>query len=112
MQQKTESKSVAYVVHLPTGVAYVWIILGFVTAGLFLYAFFTAAAFKIKLFGGLQQWSAIAKCGLFSGPPLIALGLYFSNIQTSYYMLIPLAVYFLITSMGWSSIASKSKEPP
>jgi hypothetical protein len=112
MQQKSDAKSVAYVVHLPTGIAYAWIILGFVTAGLLLYAFFTAAAFKIKLFRGLQQWSAIAKVGLFSGPVLIALGFYFSTIPTGYYMLIPLIAYLLITSFGWSTSASKSNGPP
>jgi hypothetical protein len=112
MQQRTEAKSIANVVHIPTGLAYVWIILGFVTAGLLLYAFFMAAAFKIKLFRGLQQWPAISKLALFSGPPLIVLGLYFSRIQTGYYMLIPLAVYYAISSFGWRTTDLKSKQPP
>jgi hypothetical protein len=75
MQQRREAKLVDFVVHIPTGLAYAWIFLGFVTAGMLLYAFFMAAAFKIKLFRGLQPWSAISKLALFSGPPLIALGL-------------------------------------
>jgi hypothetical protein len=54
-EQKTEAKSVANVVHIPTGLAYAWIFLGFVTAGLLLYAFFMAAAFKIKLFRGCDS---------------------------------------------------------
>jgi hypothetical protein len=101
MQLRTEAKTVDFVVHIPTGLAYAWIFLGFVTAGILLYTFFMAAAFKIKLFRELQQWSAISKLALFSGPPLIALGLYFSTIQTEYYMLIPLAVYYSISSFGW-----------
>jgi hypothetical protein len=112
MQQRTESKLVANVVYIPTGLAYVWIYLGFVTAGALLYIFFMAAAVKIKLFGGLQQWPAISKLALFSGPPLIALGLYFSTIQTRYYMVIPLVVYFSISTFGWRAMALKFKEPP
>jgi hypothetical protein len=111
MQQRTEAKTVDFVVHIPTGLAYAWIFLGFVTAGILLYTFFMAAAFKIKLFRGLQQWSAISKLALFSGPPLIALGLYFSTIRTEYYMLIPLAVYYSISTFGWRATALKSKEP-
>src|ERR1700722_15250186 len=101
MQQRTDAKLVDYVIHLPIGLAYVWIFLGFVTAGLLLDIFFMAGAFKIKLFRELQQGPAISKLALFSGPPLIALGLYFSTIQTSYYMLIPLVVYYAITTFGW-----------
>ena len=112
MQQRTDAKLVAFVVHIPTGLAYAWIFLGFVTTGMLLYAFFMAAAFKIKLLRGLQQWSAISKLALCSGPPLIALGLYFSTKQTSYYMLIPLAAYYAISSFGWRATALKSKEPP
>jgi hypothetical protein len=111
-QQRTEAKLVANVVYIPTGLAYVWIYLGFVTAGMLLYTFFMVAAFKIELFRGLQQWPAISKLALFSGPPLIALGLYFSTMQTRYYMVIPLVVYFSISTFGGRAIALKSKEPP
>lgn len=111
MQQRTEDK-LAYVVDIPTGLAYAWIFLGFVTAGMLLYIFFMAAAVKMKLFRGLQQWPAISKLALFSGPPLIALGLYFSTIQTRSSMLIPLVVYFSISTFGWRAKASKFKEPP
>ena len=111
MQQRTEYK-LATIVDIPTGLAYCWIVVGFVTAGMLLYAFFMAAAIKIKLFSGLQQWPAISKLALFIGPPLIALGLYFSSLQTGYYMLIPVVVYFSITTFGWRAIDSKSKSPP
>jgi len=111
MQQRTKYQF-ATIVDIPTGLAYGWIVVGFVTAGLLLYAFFMAAAIKIKLFSGLQRWPAISKLALFSGPPLIALGLYFSSLQTGYYMLIPLVVYFSITTFGLRAIASKFKEPP
>jgi hypothetical protein len=112
MQQRADAKLVGYVIHIPTGIAYAWIFLGFVTAGMLLYAFFMAAAFKINLLRGLQQWSAISKLALFSGPPLIALGLFFSTIQTSYYMLIPLATYYAISTFTSRSRVLKSKEPP
>jgi hypothetical protein len=111
MQKRTEAKLVANVVYIPTGLAYVWIYLGFVTAGTLLYIVFMAAAVKIKLFRRLQQWPVISKLALFGGPPLIALGLYFSTIQTRYYMVIPLAVYFSISTFGWRAMALKFKEP-
>ena len=79
MQQRRETKLVDFVVHIPTGLAYAWIFLGFVTAGMLVYTFFMAAAFKIKLFRGLQQWSAISKLALVSGPPLIARTILFYN---------------------------------
>jgi hypothetical protein len=44
MQEKTEAKLVVNVVHIPTGMAYAWIYLGFVTAGMLLYTFFMAGA--------------------------------------------------------------------
>jgi len=112
MQQRRETKLVDFVVHIPTGLAYAWIFLGFVTAGMLVYTFFMAAAFKIKLFRGLQQWFAISKLALVSGPPLIALGLYFSTIQTRYYLLVPLAVYYSIRTLGWRATASKHRGPP
>jgi hypothetical protein len=105
---KLPGKSVDVVVHIPTGLAYMWIFLGFVTAGLLLYGFFMAAAFKIKLFEGFRKWPTLSKLALFSGPPFIALGLYFSTIQTRDYMLIPLVVYLLISYLA---LRLKSKDP-
>ena len=37
MQQRRETKLVDFVVHIPTGLAYAWIFLGFVTAGMLVY---------------------------------------------------------------------------
>jgi hypothetical protein len=98
---------VAYVVDIPTGLAYAWIYLGFVTAGLLLYVFFIAAAFKIKLFWRWRRWPISSKLALFSGPALLSLGLYFSTIQTGYYMLGPLIIYFAISAVGCRAIAVK-----
>lgn len=111
MERKADVKFYINVVEIPTGLAYGWIFLGFVTAGILLFALFMAAAFKIKLFDGLQQWPAISKLTLLSGPALIALGLYFSTIETSRYMVLPLIAYFLITSLGRLIVSLRSKTP-
>jgi hypothetical protein len=110
--QRKEGKLVAYVVDIPTGLAYVWILLGFVTAGLLLYVGFMAAAFRIALFRRFKEWPKISKIALFSGPLLLALGLYFSTIQISYSMLIPLVVYYSITTFGSRAVALKFDKPP
>jgi hypothetical protein len=112
MQQRPNAKLLAYVIDIPTGLAYAWIFLGFVTAGMLLYALFMAAPVKIKLFRGLRQWPAISRLALMSGPLLVALGLYFSTIQTSYYMVIPLIVYFSISIVSGRAKATKFREPP
>jgi hypothetical protein len=112
MEQKENAKLVAKVVEIPTGLAYTCISLGFVTAGIILYTLFMAAAFKIKLFEGLQRWPTISKLAVLGGPALIALGFYFSTVQTRRYMVVPLLVYLLITNLGRLVISLRSKELP
>jgi hypothetical protein len=112
MEHKAKVKRFINVVEIPTGLAYVWISLGFVTAGLILYTVFMVAAFKIKLFEGLQWWPTISKLTLLGGPALIALGLYFSTVETSRHMIVPLLVYFSITSLGRLVISLRSKDRP
>ena len=82
------------------------------TAGIVLYALFMVGAFKIKLFEGLQGWTMISKLTLLSGPVLIALGFYFSTIQSSIYMIVPLVVYFSTSSLGRLVVSLRSKEGP
>jgi hypothetical protein len=98
---------VGNVVFVPTGIAYLWAMLGYVLAGLGLYLFFMAGALKIQLFEQLREWPIISKSTLAAGPILMALGCYFSTIKTDYYMLLPMFAYTALSIAAWHALASR-----
>ncbi len=98
---------VGNIVFAPTGIAYVWAMLGYVPAGLLLYLIFMAGAFKIGLFEQLFEWPTISKIALASGPVLLAMGCYFSAVPTAYFMLIPTFVHAALSIAAWHALASK-----
>jgi hypothetical protein len=107
LKQESIGKLLGNIVFAPTGVAYVWAMLGYVAAGLGLYLIFIAGAFKIGLFDRVREWPTISQVALAAGPILMAAGCYFSRIQTDYYMLIPSVIYALLGICGSRALAEK-----
>ena len=98
----------AKIVFGPTIVAYGWIILGYVLAGLILYAVVMFAAYRLGLFQRISDWPWIAKIALACGLLLIGVGCFFSVLPTAYSMLIPAAVYVILTIFGGLALRAKN----
>lgn len=100
----------AKIVFGPTIVAYGWIILGYVVAGLVLYAVFVFAAYRLGLFQRISDWPWIAKFALASGLLLMGVGCFVSVLPSTYSMLIPAAVYVILTIFGGLALRAKNSE--
>jgi len=94
------SRSVANIVFTPTIIAYGWIVVKYVVAGLILYGVFAFGAYKLQLFQNLGNWPTLSKAALFLGPFLIGLGLYYSTQPPSYVVIVPGAVYGLLSVLA------------
>ena len=107
MQMRKLGQTVGNVVYVPTALAYTWVFLGWVQAGFILYFAFMVAAIKMDLFRHLSKWPIVSKAALISSPLLVSLGLYFSTLETGYFMLIPLGIYGLLAIFGYRAIAAR-----
>jgi len=105
---KNLSGSLTRVVFVPTMVAYGWIFLGYVRAGLILLLLFMLGAYRMRLFEHVRSWPAISRITLISGAPLICLGLYFSTLTTATWMVIPAAAYAILGIGGGAALKGKS----
>jgi len=105
---KNLARSVTYVVYAPTELAYGWIFLGYVVAGLSLYFAFMAGAYKMELFKHVKKWPVVSRAALYCGPVLMALGCYFSTRQTSYFMLIPVGIYAMLGTFAYRALVKCS----
>jgi cytochrome b subunit of formate dehydrogenase len=98
---------VAQIVFGPTLLAYGWIFLGYVTAGLTVYIIFSFGAYWVHLFDDIKDWPRVSRVALGCGPPLICVGLYFSTQKLSYWMLIPGGIYMLLSILGGVALMGK-----
>jgi hypothetical protein len=94
------SDRVAKVVFVPTTLAYGWLVVGYVRSGLVLFSVFMVGAHLMGLFRRITEWPVISKIALACGPTLIVLGCYFSTLKTAYAMLIPGAIYCVLSIAG------------
>jgi hypothetical protein len=104
---KNLSKSVANVIFSPTLLAYGWISLKYVIAGLILYFVSMIFAYKMWLFENVKSWPKVSLAALYCGPPLLGLGVYFSTQPFGYSMLIPLGIYLVLSIFGGFALVGK-----
>jgi hypothetical protein len=111
--EKTEnlSKAVANVIFGPTILAYGWVSLRYVAAGLAFYAVFMFGAYEIRLFEDVRKWPIISQVTLGGGPLLLCVGLYFSTQPYAYTILIPAAIYLVISIAGGIALMGKFNAP-
>ena len=104
---KNLSLTVSNVVFGPTMLAYLWISLKHAVAGLTLYVVFLFFAYKMWLFENVKRWPKSSLITLYSGPLLLAIGLYFSTQPYGYAILIPLGVYAALSIAGGLALVGK-----
>lgn len=106
-RSKNLSKSVANVVYSPTLLAFIWISVRYVVAGLVLYCVFMIFAYKMSLFEDVRKWPKISRMTLYCGPPLLGVGLYYSTQSFGYWMIIPLVIYGGLSIAGGLALMGK-----
>ena len=100
----------AQIVFGPTLLAYAWVMVRFVFAGLALYVICIAVGYKMGLFRALQAWPATSKLALFWSPAHIAIAIYWSTQTPSYLMLVPELAYMLLTIVGGLALRGRMVE--
>jgi hypothetical protein len=97
---------VANLVYTPTLLAYAWMVVHYVWAGLCLYLFALVVAYLSGAFRDFRSWPRISRVALYAGVPFTILGLYFSSQPTSYWMLLPLALQSLLSIVAGLALHS------
>ena len=90
----------ANLVYTPTLLAYGWIIVHYVVAGIGLYFIALVVAYKTGVFDNYARWPMVSKVALYTGVPYMVLGVYFSTQPTTYSMLIPAGLNVLLSIVG------------
>jgi hypothetical protein len=84
----------------PTGLAYIWVSVGYVRSGLILITIFMIWGYLVGVFKRVAEWPLISKITLACGLPLIGLGGYFARQKPTYTILVPAFVYCLLSIAG------------
>src|ERR1700761_6391328 len=94
--------------YIPAGVVYMWIAAGHLFAlGIGVYLAFMVAGYAVGVFGDVREWPKLALLALGCGPVLVATGVVVSFMRPSYYMLVPLCVYTVVTFLGIWALSRK-----
>ncbi|HEY2782371.1 MAG TPA: hypothetical protein VGI90_16435 [Steroidobacteraceae bacterium] len=96
-------------IYTPTLVAYVWIVVGWVVAGVALYLIAVFVTYKSRAFESLSQWPMLPKLVLYEGALFILFALVLSTQPTQYWMIIPLGLQGVISVIAWVSLAVDAK---
>lgn len=107
---KNLAEEIPSLVYTPTLIAYVWIVVHWVIAGVSLYLIALFVTYKSGAFDRLSQWPTVSKIVLYAGAPFIFLGLYFSTQPTRHSMIIPLFVQGLLSVVAWLALRSANSE--
>lgn len=94
------SDAITQAVFLPTPVAYLCLVVGYLRTGLALYSAFIIASYMAGLLKRVAEWPLISKITLACGPPLLGLGYFFSTETTTYAMYAPGLVYCALSLAG------------
>jgi hypothetical protein len=108
MKRQKFSDLVGNGVYIPAGVVYMWIAAGhFFATGIGVYLAFMVAGYAVGVFGDVREWPKLALLALGCGPVLVATGVVVSFMRPSYYILVPLCVYTVVTFLGIWALSSK-----
>ena len=97
----------ANVVFSPTLAAYFCVALKYVATGLILYMVFFAAAYRMRILKCLRSWPKSSRAALYSSPLLISVGIYWSTQSASYWMMIPAAIYMVLSIAGGLALVGR-----
>ena len=111
MTRPSDVEAAPSVVFGAAGFAYILRMAGYLSTGLLLYAGSIAAAYKFGWFQRVSEWPLLSKITLACGLPLVGLGCYFSTIQTSYGMLIPVLIYAGLSLLGGLQLRRLNSDP-
>jgi hypothetical protein len=101
---------VSNIVYTPTGIAYGWIVVHFVVAGVVLYLLGLFVSYRTGAFERFGSWPTSSKVAFYMGVPYIALALYFSTRTTTYSMAIPAIIYALVCIVGGLALRTLNAE--
>jgi hypothetical protein len=94
------SDAVEQAVFLPTAIAYICLVVGYLRTGLAFYLTFVIGAYFVGWFKRIGEWPLISKIILACGPPLLALGHFFSTQNFRSGMLAPGIIYYVVSLVG------------
>lgn len=101
MSKRRISDAVSQGVFAPTAVAYFCMVFGYVRTGLVLYSAFIVVAYLVGWFRRITEWPIISIITLACGPPLLALGHFFSTRNTlTDHPLAPGFMYLVLSLVG------------
>jgi hypothetical protein len=105
------SASVTSVVFYSAGLAFIWVTTGYTVTGLLFYAGSMWAAHRLGWLQRLREWPLLSKIALVSGPPLVALGCFFSTRPPTYRVLIPFLIYVGLSMIGGLLLGRLNSDP-
>ena len=94
------SDAVDQAVFLPTAIAYICLVVGYLRTGLGLYLTFVIGAWFVGWFKHISEWPLISKIILACGPPLLGLGYFFSTQTFTSGMIAPGVIYYVVSLVG------------
>ncbi|HEY2782377.1 MAG TPA: hypothetical protein VGI90_16465 [Steroidobacteraceae bacterium] len=104
MKPKRLALEIPTLIYTPTLAAYVWIVVGWVVAGVALYLIAVFVTYKSGAFERLSQWPMLPKLVLYEGALFILFALILSTQPTQYWMIIPLGLQCVLNVIGWLSL--------
>lgn len=93
MAKSTFSDGIYHAVYVPTAIAYVCLVVGYLRTGIALYAAFITGAYIVGRFKRIRDWPVVSRITLGCGPPLLGLGWYFSTQIFRSGMMLPAFIY-------------------
>lgn len=111
MTRPSDVAAIPSVVFGSAGFAFIWLMAGYIATGLLLYVGSIAAAYKFGWFRRVREWPLFSKIALACGLPLVGLGCFFSTIQTSYSMVIPVLIYASLSLIGGLQLRRLNSDP-
>lgn len=104
---------VAQLLYSPILLAELWVGVNYVAAGFILYAAALFLTHKFGLFAQFKNWPKVSKAALYASPLLLVVGLYFSTLPPTYWVIAPLVTHALLCMAGGLALGkSLDRDPP
>jgi hypothetical protein len=90
-------------------VAYGWICVSQVIAGVVLWIVSLFLAYKLELFENFRDWAAISRVAFYCGQALIPPGLVFNLLPPTHWMMVPVVLYVVLNIAANRALGRKFK---
>jgi len=100
MKSTSLANSVSFIIFSPTITAYGLLCIKYIASGLALYMISLGVGYVGGLFRRLRDWPGVSGAALMASPLLVAFGLYCSTQEPGYWMILPMAIYMLLSIAG------------